>query len=197
MGVRCTNYNLDDQLMDKIDNWKGGENNNNANIFLKEMPRVIEELHRIAHNYMQRENPVHTLQATALVNEAYISLQAADIDIQNRVHFFALAANHMRRILVDHARAKLTHKRQAQAIAITADDEILVNAESISSLVLLDEVLTALTSIDLRAAEMYEMRLFSSLGNEEIAQVFNVSIRTVEREIKFAKAWVHNHLHDL
>lgn len=160
------------------------------------IPTVVAELHKIAKHYMHKENAVHTLQATALVNEAYLSLQGTDIEVNDRVHFFALSASHMRRILVDHARAKSTNKRQAQAMAVTVSDNDMFSSEDASSITLLDEVLSQFSDLDERAAKMYEMRLFTGLSNEEIAQVFEVSITTVERDIKVAKAWIHKNLHN-
>lgn len=164
------------------------------------MPQVVDELHKIANKYMHSENAQHTLQATALVNEAYISLQASDLNINDKVHFFALAASHMRRILVDHARAKSANKRQAQVMAITANDEIegsvLGKNEDASAMIHLDEVLTQFSNLDERAANMYEMRIFAGLSNAEIALVFEVSLTTVERDISVAKAWIHKQIHN-
>lgn len=153
-------------------------------------PMVIDELHRLAQKHMYQENKAHTLQATALVNEVYIRMSGADLDWENRAHFFAMAANHMRRILVDHARSKQSHKRIAQANALSIDDVVVVGEENSTSLVLLDEVLMQLSAFDQRACDMYEMRLFAGMSNEEIAKVCNVSLTTVERDIKVAKAWV-------
>lgn len=158
-------------------------------------PKVVEELHRIAKQYMYKENAAHTLQATALVNEAYLSLKDADLKLQDKVHFFALAASHMRRILVDHARAKRTDKRQAQAFAVTANDELLIDNNDTTSMVLLDQVLSRFALLDKRAADMYEMRLFAGLSNQDIAGLFGVSLTTVERDLKVAKAWVHKQFH--
>lgn len=163
-------------------------------------PQVVDELRKIANKYMRNENAQHTLQATALVNEAYISLQNADVTINDKVHFFALAATHMRRILVDHAKSKSSQKRQAQAMAVSANDEVLENlggnSEDPNTMILLDEVLSQFSALDDRASNMYEMRLFAGLSNGEIAQVFEVSITTVERDIAVAKAWIHKKLHD-
>lgn len=153
--------------------------------------QALNELHKIAQRCMSKENPGHTLQATALVNEAYLSLHSANIQAHNRIHFFALAASHMRRILVDHARAKSANKREAFALATTSKDELLIEMGNTTSLVLLDEVLTQLSVLDERAAQMYEMRLFAGLTNSELSEVFNISVATVERDIRLAKAWVN------
>jgi len=154
-------------------------------------PEALLELHKIARRCMSKENQGHTLQATALVNEAYLSLHAAQVNPPNKLQFFALAATHMRHILVDHARSKASQKRQAQALAISANDELLLDTENISSLVLLDEVLLLFSALDERAAKMYEMRLFAGVTNNELAKIFQVSVATVEREIRIAKAWIN------
>ena len=157
---------------------------------------ALDELHKIATRYMSNENYGHTLQATALVNEAYLSLCSADIKVNDKMHFFALAATHMRRILVDHARAKSAQKRGANALVVNAQEHALVDPGNMTSIVLLDEVLTQLAKLDERAANMYEMRLFAGLQNTELAEVFNISVATVEREIRVAKAWVQLHFNE-
>jgi RNA polymerase sigma factor (TIGR02999 family) len=166
------------------------------NDLVKFAPMVINELHRLAQKHMFREDKAHTLQATALVNEVYIRMSGADADWQNRAHFFAMAANHMRRILVDHARSKKTQRRIAQSKAISTEDEVVIDEENSTSLVLLDEVLTQLSLFDQRASDMYEMRLFAGLSNEDISKVCEVSVTTVERDIKVAKAWVSQKMAD-
>lgn len=152
---------------------------------------ALQELHRIAKRCMSNENPGHTLQATALVNEAYLSLHAANINTPDKLQFFALAATHMRHILVDHARRKSAKKREAQAMAISANDELLLDTNDMTSLVLLDEVLMLFSALDERAAKMYEMRLFTGMSNAELAELFDISIATVERDIRIAKAWIN------
>ncbi len=152
---------------------------------------ALTELHRIAKRCMNKERADHTLQATALVNEAYLSLQAADVQTPDKLQFFAMAATHMRNILVDHARAKNAKKREAQHLAVSAEDELLFDSENVTSLVMLDEVLTLFSALDDRAAKMYEMRLFAGLSNVEISQIFDVSVATVERDIRVAKAWIN------
>jgi len=151
---------------------------------------AISELHKIAQRCMFKENPGHTLQATALVNEAYISLHTANIQVTSKIHFFAMAATHMRRILVDYARKKSAFKREANALAMTANDQVLIDPNSTDSLVLLDEILTQLSELDERAAKLYEMRLFAGLSNAELSEVFGLSVATVERDIRIAKAWL-------
>jgi RNA polymerase sigma factor (TIGR02999 family) len=162
-----------------------------------QLPLLIDELHKIANQYMHKENASHTLQATALVNEAYLSLLNANVELKDPLHFYALAATHMRRILVDHARSKMTNKRSAQAFAVTANDEVLIDQQDTTSLVLLDEVLTRFCQFDERGARIYEMRLFAGLTNQEIASVLEISLTTVERDMKVARAWVLNQLTDV
>lgn len=157
---------------------------------------ALTELHKMAQRYMSKENPGHTLQVTALVNEAYLSLLSSGSNKLERLHFFALAATHMRHILVDHARRKAANKREANALAVTANDEILVDAGNADSLVLLDEVLTQFSAMDERAAKIYELRLFAGLSSEEIADAMEISKATVERDLRLAKAWVNQHFNN-
>lgn len=162
--------------------------------FINELtPQMLNHLHKIAQRCMSNENSNHTLQATALVNEAYLSLHQADIENNDRLHFYALAATHMRRILVDHARSKGAKKREALAIAITAKDELLIETGNVAALVLLDEVLSQFAELDDRAAKMYEMKLFAGMKNSELADLFSLSLATVERDIRIAKAWINQH----
>ncbi len=157
-------------------------------------PIIIDELHRLARHYMQNESPNHTLQATALVNEAYMKLIKMDVSWSDRVHFFAVAATQMRRILVDHARSKLTTKRGGEFQRVTLDEGYSYSTENNSELIYIDELLTKLSQFDEKSARMFELRLFAGLSNEEIAEVEKVSISTIERELRTAKAWLLNEL---
>lgn len=155
----------------------------------REQALLMDELHRVAKHYMYKENAGHTLQATALVNEAYVKLAGKAIDVSNKHHFIALAARQMRRILVDHARQKLTEKREAPAIQIT-----LANVEGendhVIELIHVDKLLKELSTFDERAAQVYELKVFSALTNAEIASILGISLATVERDAKVAKAWL-------
>ncbi len=157
-------------------------------------PLVVNELHRLAKHYMRGEAEGHTLQATALVNEAYMKLVNMELDWQSRAHFFAVAATQMRRILVDHARSKLAEKRGGKILRVTLEENLNANAESNHDLIFIDELLSQLNEFDARAARLFELRLFAGLSNNEIAAVEDISMSSVEREIRVAKAWLLNEL---
>ena len=156
------------------------------------VPLVHDELRRIARGYMRRERAGHTLQTTALVNEAYLRLvDQRSVRWQNRAHFFAIAAQLMRRILVDYARQHATRKRGGGAIQVTlAEAESLPTARE-PDLIALDEALLSLAEMDPRKSRVVELRFFGGLSIEETAEVLKVSPTTVEREWVTAKAWLH------
>ena len=157
-------------------------------------PIVYEELHRLAHHYMERERPGHTLQTTALVNEAYMRLvNYKRMKWQGRAHFFAVAAQVMRRILVDHAR---THniKRGAGVQHIALDDVAVVSADRTADLVALDDAMNALARLDPRKVQIIEMRFFGGLSVDETAEVLKVSPATVRRDWSIAKFWLYREL---
>ena len=154
------------------------------------VPLVHEELHRIARGCMRGERAGHSLQATALVNEAYLRLVGAQqVDWQNRVHFLAVSARLMRRILVDFARSKKYQKRGGGAQQVTLDEGLVV-AEPGRDLIALDEALDALGKLDERKARVVEMRFFGGLSVEETAAALGVSGDTVMRDWRLAKAWL-------
>jgi len=158
-------------------------------------PLVYEELHRLAHHYMGHERPNHTLQTTALVNEAYVRLiDWKNVRWQNRAHFFAVSAQLMRRILVDFARSRGYRKRGGGMRATTLDEAALVSDEKGTDLVALDEALLALAELDARQARVVELRFFGGLTNEEVAEVLKVSEGTVRRDWSLARAWLHREL---
>lgn len=159
-------------------------------------PIILDELHKLASRYMQKENSGHTLQATALVNEAYLKLVQMDVDWKDRVHFYSIAAKQMRHILVDHARAKAAAKRGGNLIRVELDDILETTSDNITDLVYLDRLLSELELFDERASRLFELRLFSGLSNQDIAEVEELSLATVEREIRVAKAWIQNELRD-
>jgi RNA polymerase sigma factor (TIGR02999 family) len=157
--------------------------------------RVYHELHIIARRYMRDERADHTLQATALVNEVYLRL----VDVQNvqwgqRAQFFAIAAQMMRRILVDAARARGSRKRGGDAVRINVDDAPVLSPERDASLVALDEALEAFARLAPRQAKVVELRYFGGLSEEETADVLNVSSRTVRRDWDIAKSWLMREL---
>lgn len=154
------------------------------------VPLVHQELHRIARACMRRERAGHSLQATALVNEAYVRLvDAQHVDWQNRAHFLAMSARLMRRILVDFARARQYQKRGGGAQKITLDEALIV-MEPGRDLVALDDALEALAKVDERKVRVVEMRFFGGLSVEETAAVLKVSPDTVMRDWRLAKAWL-------
>ena len=158
-------------------------------------PLVARELHRLAHHYMRRENAGHTLQTTALVNEAYLKLiDQKHVHWKNRSHFFALSAQLMRRILVDHARNRKYAKRGGGAQRISFDEALVISAERGDDLVALDEALNKLSSIDSRKGKVVELRFFGGLSVDETAEVLEISSVTVMREWSMAKAWLYNSL---
>jgi RNA polymerase sigma factor (TIGR02999 family) len=156
---------------------------------------VEQELHRIAQRHMAGERPGHSLQATALVNEAYLRLiNVQKVDWQNRAHFLAMAARLMRRILVDSARARRNQKRGGGAVRITLDEGLLVTGDRPPDLVALDDALQALEKIDARRSQVIELRFFGGLTVDETAIVLKVAPDTVMRDSRLAKAWLAREL---
>jgi len=152
---------------------------------------VYQELHRIAARHMAHERPDHTLQATALVNEAYLRLvNAKDVDWRDRAHFLAIAARTMRRILIDSARAHRYLKRGAGAKPLSLNESLVVQGKPGADLLALDDALKALAEIDPRKSQAVELRFFGGLTIEETAEVLKVSPETVMRDWKLAKAWL-------
>ena len=158
----------------------------------KLMPLVYRELRRLAGHYMRRERPGHTLQASALVNEAYLRLvDYRRMQWQNRAHFFAVAAQAMRRVLVEHARSRQYAKRGGTAQRISLDDVAVLTDQQAAELVALDDALTSLEALDDRKARIVELRYIGGLSIEEAAETLGVSTATVERDWRSAKAWLY------
>jgi RNA polymerase sigma factor (TIGR02999 family) len=161
----------------------------------KLLPLVEKELHRLAHSYMRKENPDHTLQTTALVNEAYVRLvDQKHTDWQNRAHFFGIAAQIMRRILLNYARDRERLKRGGGVNQISLSEIDLVSEQKTSELLALDEALDRLAAIDERKGRVVEFRYFGGLSVEETAAVLKVSSITVMRDWNMAKAWLAREL---
>ena len=157
------------------------------------VPLVYPELRRLAKRHMARESPEHTLQTSALINEAYLKLiDQQSVPWQNRSHFFAVAAQVMRHILIDHARRQHYDKRGAGAQHIPLDEAAIVQQGRAAQLVALDEALNALADLDPRRSQIIELRFFGGLSAEEIAEVMKISPATVQREWQAAKAWLHH-----
>ena len=161
----------------------------------KLLPLVYDELRQLADRYLRRERSDHTLQATALVHEAYIKLiDQRSVRWQNRAHFFGVAAQAMRRILVDHARRRGGQKRGGDAHKVALDEALIVSDERAAEVVALDEALARLAEIAPRKSQLVELRFFGGLGIEETAEVLKVSPGTVMRDWTFAKAWLRREI---
>lgn len=157
----------------------------------KLLPLVEQELHRLAHSYMRREKGDHTLQTTALVNEAYLKLiDQKKTHWQNRAHFFGIAAKIMRRILLNYARDQHRQKRGGQALQVSLSEASVVCLEKPEELIALDEALQRLAVTDERKAQVVELRYFGGLDVDETAEVLKVSPITVMRDWRFARAWL-------
>jgi len=171
--------------------WSGGD----EGALEKLLPLVQPELHRLAHYYMRQERAGHTLQTTAILNEAYLRLvDHTTPSWQNRSHFIAAAAQLMRRIMVDHARKRRSLKRGGGAVKVALDEAALVTEARSNELLALDEALATLAEQDPRKSRIVELRYFGGLTVEETAQLLDVSLRTVEREWTMAKAWLYRAL---
>jgi RNA polymerase sigma-70 factor (ECF subfamily) len=159
------------------------------------MPLVYGELRQMARRYMSRQNPGHTLQTTALINEAFVKLVGQpDKHFQNRAHFFGVAAQAMRSILVDYARSKQYAKRGGDAPRVSLDEALTVSEERAAEVVALDDALKELAKMDERKCRVVELRYFGGLSVEEAAEVLKVSTVTVMRDWSMAKAWLHREL---
>ena len=161
----------------------------------KLVPLVYNELHKIARGYMRRQRPGQTLQTTALANEAYLRLVGAqDLDWKDRAHFFAVAAQMMRRILVDATRMRCAAKRQADRLRITFSEQLPVRADEDIGLLALDDALSALAKRDARKARVVELRYFGGLSVEETAEVLKISPQSILRDWKLSKSWLAREL---
>jgi len=167
--------------------WKSGD----ETALNRLMPRVYQELHRLARRYMVAEQTGHPLQTTALVHEVYVRLvDANNVDWQNRAHFYAICARLMRRILIDFARSRNYQKRGPGFAHIQLEDALTIPEVESSEVLAVDEALRQLAAIDSRKSEVVELRFFGGLTTEEIAAALGVSPETVQRDWKLAKAWL-------
>jgi len=175
------------QVTQLLCEWRGGD----STALEKLIPLVQPELQRLAHHYMSRERPGHTLQATALLDDAYLQLaDKTHPQWQNRAHFFAVAAQLMRRIMVDHARQRQAVKRGGGAIKVSLDECAVVTPTRADELLALDEALEKLAAFDSRKAQVVELRYFGGLTMEEIADVLKIHVNTVTRDWTAARAWL-------
>lgn len=154
------------------------------------LPLVYDELRRLARSYLQRERSDHTLQSTALVHEAYLRLVGQNVSWQNRAHFFGIAAQMMRRILVDHARGRNSAKRGEGVCKVTLDEEVAGAAQRNLDVIALDEALTNLARLDPQQSRIVELRFFAGLSIEATSEVLKISPATVKRDWAMAKAWL-------
>jgi len=158
-------------------------------------PLVYEELHRLAHHFMEGQRPNHTLQTTALVNEAYLRLaDQTNPSWQNRAHFFAVAARAMRQILVSYARSQRSQKRGGGALKVELDEAAILSPEQSKEIVDLHEALERLAALDSRKAQVVELKYFGGLNYDEMAEVLKISRVTVRRDWEFAKVWLYTEL---
>lgn len=169
-----------------LNDWRDG----NAQALNKLMPMVHDTLQRLAYKYMHGERVGHTLQATALVNEAYLQLVDVDVSWQNRAHFIAVAARTMRRILIDHARAKHRDKRGGDAMHVTLSNTQIGTGGEDPDILDLENVLQRLHAIDPRKADVIELSFYGGMTYDEIGEALGISAATVDRELRFAKAWL-------
>ena len=158
-------------------------------------PMLYNELHRLAMHHMRNERPGHTLQATALVNEAYLKLMDnREANWQNRAHFLAIASQAMRRVLIDHARSKRRVKRGGLQQKVSLEDVVIAAEEQSYDLVALDGALDRLAKVDARQSRIVELRFFGGLSVEQTAEVLGISAKTVKRDWAVARAWLHREL---
>jgi RNA polymerase sigma-70 factor, ECF subfamily len=163
----------------------------NRDVVSELVPLLYDELRRLAAHYLQRERRDHTLQATALVNEAYLRLvNQRDVQWKNRSHFFGIAAQQMRRILVDYARSHHSAKRVGSAGKVSLEEAMIVSKENAGDVLAVDETLGRLAAIDPQQARIVELRVFGGLTVEEVAELLGVSAATVKRDWAMAKAWL-------
>jgi RNA polymerase sigma-70 factor, ECF subfamily len=180
------------RVTDLLTRWSDGDDAALAEL----TPLVYEELRHLAHRYMGAERADHTLQTTALVNEAYLRLaDQTNPRWQNRAHFFAVAARAMRQILVSYARSRQAQKRGRGAFKVDLEEAALVSPEESEEIVDLHEALEQLATLDSRKAQVVELKYFGGLNYDEIAEVLKVSRITVRRDWEFAKVWLYTELH--
>ena len=178
---------MSDDVTDLLLRWSAGD----ATALDELTPVIYDDLRRLARSLLSQERPDHTLSATALVHEAYLKLvDQRRVSWENRAHFFGAAAHVMRRVLVDHARARASHKRGGSVVKIAMDDSLAVVDALSESILDLDAALDALAAIDERKARVVEMKFFAGMTSQEMADAIHVSDATIERDWTLARAWL-------
>ncbi|MEP4890908.1 MAG: ECF-type sigma factor [Aliiglaciecola sp.] len=179
-----------DNITELLYRWQEGDEG-----ALSEVSSIVyAELERRARVYMRQERPGHTLETSALVNEVFLSLFDADVSFADRQHFYSLASRTMRRILVDHARSIGRVKRGANGMKVTLNTELLSGKQDISQFLSLNTAFEGLIKLDNRKAKILELETFAGLSIKQIADLYALSVRTVERELKFSKAWIYREM---
>jgi RNA polymerase sigma-70 factor (ECF subfamily) len=168
--------------------------NGKADALSELIPMVYKELRRLAAYHLRQEKPGHTLQATALVHEAYLKLVGVHLDWQSRAHFFGIASRLMRQILVEYARKRSAAKRGGLVEKVPLDEALVVAPDRASEFLALDEALKRLEALDARQSRVVELRYFGGLSIEESAEVLGIAPRTVKRDWEFARAWLHREI---
>lgn len=179
------------QVTQLLNDWSGG----NEEALETLMPLVYQELRKMAKGYMRKQNSDHTMQTTELIHEAYLKLVSNDEKKwENRSHFFGVAAQAMRHILVDHARSKSSEKRGGGAIKVDMDETLVISSQRADEIIALDDALIELENLDRRKSRVVELRYFGGLSLVEIAELLKVSRETVKRDWKFSKTWLQREL---
>jgi RNA polymerase sigma factor (TIGR02999 family) len=177
------------EITELIRRWGSGDKEAADRLF----PMIYDELRRMARHYLRAEGPGHALEPTALVHELYLKLTGQGMAVNDRAHFYAIAARQMRRLLIDHARAAGAEKRGG-ALSRVYSPEIAAPDEAPLDILALDEAIAALEGLDMRVAQVVELRYFAGLRETEAAQALNVSVPTVKRDWRFARTWLRTHL---
>jgi RNA polymerase sigma factor (TIGR02999 family) len=186
LRAQCPAMDTGEDITRLLSAWRNGDSQALSAL----TPMVYEELRRLAARYMRSENAGHTLQATALVHEAYARLAGADFDLKNRAHLLALMAQLMRQVLVDHARTRQAVKRGGGLEQVALDDTVIVSEDSSAQVLELDALLAELQQFDATKSRIVELRFFGGLTNDETAAALGISPTTLDRELRLAKAWL-------
>ncbi len=180
----------DNPITQLLQDWRAGD----ARALNELMPLVHDKLRQLANNYMRGENAGHTLQATALVNEAFLKLVDTSVSWQSRAHFIAIAARAMRQILIDHAKGKNRQKRGGDEMLVTLHETLVGANDQQPDLLDIEDALNKLAKVDERKANIIELNFFGGMTYDEIAEALDISAATVDRELRFSRAWLQKEL---